>query len=536
MRRSVRTLFEDQRGAIAPTVALALVGLIAVGGLAFDYARLGTMDTELQQAADQAALAAATQLDGKSGAMDRAKAAANSLVVNRTSFANDGGGATVGGLTLTYYASYDQSADDYGAVATTDATAKVVKVEVGGRTAKYALTPIIGLITGQTVVAQAVASIGNAICKTPPVMLCNPAEPSNNTDENLAFSGTKGNGLRLITGNATVPGNFGWLDSGLGNGANALAAALGYNSPPGDCLPETGVTTKTGMNTSVLNAFNTRFDIYANGNTTCPGQLGGTCSPPLNTRKDLVCNSNTTGCTGNSSSWTEASKPYRLPTITVCDKYNAAGKCTQSHQVSSEAALPADKSQDPTIMGFPHDICQAGLGGTLSCPNSLGNGIWDRDAYFRVNYGYLTATAWQSGTGLSPTVTRFEVYQWELAHPSVTVAGSAKGMSIPQGDTGNNRAFSYPSTGNAGVGASTSQPDRRRISVAVLNCQALSVHGKTVNAPVTTWLDVFLTEPNWGRSGYSDPKEIYTEIIGITTNSTGGSGQVVRRDKPFLIR
>jgi len=38
--------------------------LIAAGGIAFDYARLAAMDTELQQAADQAALAAVTQLDG----------------------------------------------------------------------------------------------------------------------------------------------------------------------------------------------------------------------------------------------------------------------------------------------------------------------------------------------------------------------------------------------------------------------------------------------------------------------------------------
>jgi hypothetical protein len=42
---------------VAPTVALSLFALLGAGGLAFDYARLASLDTELQNAADQAALA-----------------------------------------------------------------------------------------------------------------------------------------------------------------------------------------------------------------------------------------------------------------------------------------------------------------------------------------------------------------------------------------------------------------------------------------------------------------------------------------------
>ena len=536
MRLGIGRFAHDKRGSVAPTVALSLFALIACGGIAFDYAHMAALDTELQSAADQAALAAATQLDGQTGAITRATAAAKNLVTNYAIFADRGQNRTVNIPTLTFYDGYDQVADTYGTVVSTDAAAKVVKVAVGGRTAYFALTAVVGAFSSGSIGAEAVASVGTAICKTPPVMLCNPDEPANNSDENLAINVTPGVGLRLITGNATVPGNFGWLEANQGNGASALAAALGYNTPPGDCLPETGVTTKTGMDTSVLKAFNTRFDVYANGNTTCPGQLGGTCSPALNTRKDLVCGSNATSCTGGGN-WSEASKPYRLPTqsTTVCTGKNGTPPCTTT-TTTVEGTLPSDKSQDPTIMGFPHDICQSGPSGSLSCPSSRGNGTWDRDAYFRVNYGYATAAAWQGATGLSATATRFQTYQWELAHPSITVASKTAGMNVPQTDTGNNRAFSYPSTGTAGVGSSSTQADRRRISVAVLNCQALSVHGKTVNAPVSTWLDVFLTEPNWSRSGYSAPKEIYVEIIGVTTDSTGNAGQVVRRDKPYLIR
>src|SRR3546814_10050133 len=91
-------LQRSEAGAVAPTVALSLFGLIAAGGLAFDYARLASLDTELQNAADHAALAAASQLDGENDsatgvnddAITRAEKAARELIQNETRFANDG--------------------------------------------------------------------------------------------------------------------------------------------------------------------------------------------------------------------------------------------------------------------------------------------------------------------------------------------------------------------------------------------------------------------------------------------------------------
>ena len=95
MRRIPWDLLRSEKGSVAPTVALSLVALIGAGGLAFDYARLATMDTELQNAADHAALAGASQLDKKTGACARANAAIQTLVTNRTLLANDAGGMAV---------------------------------------------------------------------------------------------------------------------------------------------------------------------------------------------------------------------------------------------------------------------------------------------------------------------------------------------------------------------------------------------------------------------------------------------------------
>src|SRR3954465_6085271 len=95
MGRSAYSICRNDDGAVAPPVALSLVALIAAGGIAFDYARLASMDTELQSAADQAALAGASQLDGQSGACDRARAAAAHMVSNMTRMANDSKGSSI---------------------------------------------------------------------------------------------------------------------------------------------------------------------------------------------------------------------------------------------------------------------------------------------------------------------------------------------------------------------------------------------------------------------------------------------------------
>ena len=275
-------LWRNDGGAVAPTVALSLVGLIAAGGIAFDYARLASMDTELQNAADQAALAAAGQLDGQDGACARAAAAASALLTNHTLFANDGDGTAVavptagvsdcdGNEAIQFYQDYDRDTDTPGDPATGDDDANVVIVSITPREAFYTLTPIVAAVRSGDIGAQAVAALDSSICKTPPVMICNPSETGGNTT--FDPTGFIGDGLRLTSvGNGSgswVPGNFGYLDTGGGsNGAPGLREALGWNAPPGECLPDNGVDTKPGATVTVTDSLNTRFDIY--DNVSCP--------------------------------------------------------------------------------------------------------------------------------------------------------------------------------------------------------------------------------------------------------------------------
>ena len=83
MAQAGRHLWRSEEGSVAPLVAISLFALIGAAGIGFDYARMAGMDSELQGVADQAALAAATQLDGKANAIARATRAARQAPSNR---------------------------------------------------------------------------------------------------------------------------------------------------------------------------------------------------------------------------------------------------------------------------------------------------------------------------------------------------------------------------------------------------------------------------------------------------------------------
>jgi len=536
---SVRGLLRSRSGAVAPTVALSLFGLVAVGGIAFDYARMAGMDTELQSAADQAALASATQLDGQPGAVARATAAAQGMISNSTLFANDSSGRAVTVPTLRFYsARTDAEACDASAGTTTvDSEARFVCVQVAPRTAFFALTPIVGA-SSSTLSAQAVAGLDSAICKVPPLMLCNPAET---TDPNFTIANYAGKGIRLIAndgGGIYGPGNFGFLDTGAGNGATTLRELLGATNVPGDCVSGDGVDTETGSIITVRNALNTRFGIYETGSLTqaCGTDRSG-CPPSTNIRKDLVLKGPgnnpsqlgiVTGVGGNG--WQQASKPYPGASL-----LNGTG--------TFRALTPAEISLI-SPMGYPEDMCHAfSLDGQGACANGrIGDGNWDRLAYFKSNsasYPTIVDTASMNAflaanmPGGTTTPTRYQVYQWEMAHPTPRLNSQSGGAGLV--------AYSRPSdlAGEpGGISPSATQIDRRVLTVAVINCTAEGVSGHTTDIQVKKWIDMFLVQPSVARSvPVTSNSDVYVEMIGATQNATNeGAVQLVKKSVPYLIK
>jgi hypothetical protein len=511
---------------------------------------MATLDTELQQAADQAALAAASQLDGQPGAIARATAAAQSLITNSTLLASDVGtvGKAIDVPTITFCSAFDDTeADTATACSTTtsDTSARVAWVQVGGRSAAFALTPIVGALTSGTMNAEGVAGMSSAICKEPPVMMCNPSS----TPGSFNLDSFVGKGIRLVSkgsGASYVPGDFGWLD--VGAGASDLAKLMGFDNPPDSCVDVTQPSTETGSPSSVMNEFNTRFDIYESGDSIgCFGQSN--CSPSLNSRKDVAINHGAPYTKGNcgiatgggTNGWKASGNPYRP----------VASPTTSSKYVDNYTA-PID------AIGYPRDKCHAvSLTGDCSPSSSrVGNGSWDINAYWRVNHlgssvvlpsgqrGYPTsmnatirAAAPSSADATRTYPTRYQVYKWEIANATAQLPTT--GRSVGGGLTD----YGQPVCRPPGTSPALNHADRRVLPVAVVNCTGLTGH-KAVN-PID-WIDAFLVEPSLSRDNglgggakvtYTNLGDIYVEVIGRTSTGTGGTtNQFVRHDKPYLIR
>ena len=532
MRALAKRLLSDQSGAIAAVYALALPMLIMAGGVAFDYARLAAMDTELQNAADQAALAAASQLDGSGTAITRATSAAQGMVVNKTLFANDGNasGTTVTVLALVFYDFYD-AANDTGTTTSDPTKAKYVKVTVDDRVAKYALTPIMGAISSGKINASAVAGLGGSICKVPPLMMCNPGTAAYPSTADIG----KGLLLQYGGGDAYTPGNYGYLD--FGPGASELKEALGANDDIANCIVADTLKTEPGNKASVPESLNVRFDMFQNGLTNVCAPGTGKCSPAMNTRKDVLHleevitstkKNKTSDHPVSSCTWANGGSDWILPPVQYAP--NSAGI-----------------SVTPTNMGLPRDICHAkALNGT--CVNKrFGDGNWDEALYFAVNHAGLDGGATNlslatsaAGKTLSNTLTRYDVYRWELSKPALSsriaqhaYTSETQGQSVVEKTT-NYCSYSQPQIAT-GVAATSTQRDRRILTAAVVDCASGEVRGST-NIRVQSWIDLFLVEPSLDRER-TKKDEIYVEIIGVGQKPGGGSAlQYFSRNRPYLIK
>src|SRR5258708_9520903 len=83
---SARALWNDTSGVILPYVTVMLVVIVGLSVLALDGARLMSLQTQLQNAADALALAGAAELDRLPDAETRARTAIERLLTNSTLF------------------------------------------------------------------------------------------------------------------------------------------------------------------------------------------------------------------------------------------------------------------------------------------------------------------------------------------------------------------------------------------------------------------------------------------------------------------
>ncbi|TNE31977.1 MAG: hypothetical protein EP350_06685 [Alphaproteobacteria bacterium] len=356
-----------------------------------------------------------------------------------------------------------------------------------------------------------------------------------------------------------MPGNYGYLDVGLANGAVGVRQALGWGSA-GNCIAQVGpstVDTQTGNIANAPGAANTRFDVYENG--AC--ETGGDCPSAINVRKDMVRPQSSAASSGQSCQVNTNQGGWRLP---------YAGS---SPDFLGDAYLPTDANatytHTPKSMGHPRDIChsvyEGAPGNCWDTDGNFGDGVWDRDAYFRSNYirgdgTRWTHSDWQANLAGAlqdfdnngaldhtiDTISRYEVYKWEEANAGVTVDGVTVLGDINY-TNGGSPATDLVHKGRSVCSAAhgytpISAPDRRKLSVAVVNCNKEGVSGSSTNVPVVQWIDVFLVQVaadrNYNGKHFTGKDELYVEIISVnTTRGTGSTdGITIRRDVPYLVR
>jgi len=379
----------NQRGAIVIMTVFFVIILIAFAALALDLGRLYVLRTDMQNAADAAALAGAVELDGKPDARNRAVRAATNLLSHKGQFStspellkqlasywNSDPAADPATNPFVFYswigaepdaASWDcnkstESWEDGVAgskcITTDDADARYIRVKLDPEltTAEkkdsgidFYFLPVLSLITGSPITegfTKVMAIAGNtdsSICNLPPLMIC---EPEGGFDAHLS----RGQQVILKTqgaGATWLPGDFAFLEpvqclegeadcTSISQLNKALAAQLAEERQLG-CTPPV-VSPLPGDRQATAYAVNTRMGLY--------GSYGG---------------------------------------VTY-----------------SSDTFPSSTD----IVDYPRDQNFEDINGNIDPNGRFGTGDWDPTTYFASHHN-----------GMAPpfsTISRFQTYYWEL--------------------------------------------------------------------------------------------------------------------------
>jgi Flp pilus assembly protein TadG len=244
-----------QGGAVAVTTALMLVVLLGFLGVVVDLGRMYVAKTELFNAADTCALAAAQELDGNTGALARAENAGIAAGTrNLANFQSAPVVITADNIKFSTTLSPNSNYLTQAGGAAQDSRYVMCTLAFPGL--PTTLTAIVGFGPSVDVGAQAVATVAPAqtSCSVP-LGVCSP--PAGFTPGGW-FSGKFDAG-----GGAT--GSFNWIDfTPPAGGQSELAALL---TGPGVCNTNLGTPVgQTGvLGNAAARAWNSRFGLYQNG-------------------------------------------------------------------------------------------------------------------------------------------------------------------------------------------------------------------------------------------------------------------------------
>lgn len=511
MLRTIRAFWQDQRGVALILVSITLPAIIGFSLLTIDMSRVNNLHNDLQKGADAFALAAAAELDGSIGSWARAERAMAMLVDNESNFSTAGRvGLTSGQLggtqvcnsagsiswcflkaipatdgtriTAANQASYLADASP----ATGETQTRFIQVTVAP-TGFAAIFPASFLSAGTsgnwTIDAVSVAGFTSGVCDFTPVYICNPYE--NTADDLFDVVADPAKRRRMIElrqqGGSSAqnsPGNYGFLQPPGGSGGASAIRDMMARTKSQACYDQRGVLLRPGFLATVRDALNVRFDVYN-------GPMNGNRNDP-----DFGPGEN-------------ARKGYRTQGGNACN------------------AAEVSPAQPTNFQGLPRDPVFNGR---------IGDGNWNFDQYWNTNFNTTTNPASVpkplGADGVNPASntnqpTRYSTYRYEISQGIVNHPSNGGERGTP-----------------ACSSNSVSDPDRRLIYGAILNCQALVAAGLMSGGnssdplPVEAFGSFFITEPV--ESG--PDQTIRVELVDITGRGGQGTLDNFLRDEAQLYR
>ena len=539
----MKKLVGDQCGAVAPFLAATIFLLIGIGALVVELPRMATFTTDLQNAADAAALAGAAELTGVAGATNRATNAAISAFSNAQLFGSGSTTITLTSANIQFLSALPSSdstpipnsdiiASNAGNI---DSQARFIYVTIPNQGINFAFSSIFG-VTNTTATVTAVAGNNEEVCQTPPMFICNPTEPTGNTNTalpvnynpadpspyTLSVAGVSIRGFYAGGSSAQYsPGNFGLLCPAGGKNCNPTSQQMAklFAAPQGSCIrtQNSQILSKPGVDqNSVAEGLNIRFDDWDNyaahnwqgvaGFTPAYNVTQGRSVPKSDTNGNKACPSG------------GGSNAFPMPT-----------------SGTSDALMP--------------DSCLL----SNTCTNgNIGDGTWGRSTYFNVNHDSTSVPA-ALGTNPSP----YQVYRWEVQNASTTaptnpvtpneaISGST---TLKTTENGQSNTIASPTTGYAcssgqspdsysynyanvpGDGKSTGPNgttegsltfgalvDRRLMPVAIEDCIAQNLAGGSQIVTPVEWDYAFvigpMSDPFYSQTYNNNNSAIFFQLLG----------------------
>ena len=246
---------KGERGSILATSAIGMLAVLLAVGLGIDVSRLYLSKAELQNAADAAALAGVSGLNGAAAgiteAADRAVAAMNNYNFNKT-------GVNFPRANVLFAVNLDGPYMSEGSAAASPSNIRFVQVTTPDSPVPMSFAALV-LGSSKNLTATATAGFSvpvNVICPwLPAFVLDDPAHP-------IAPGGTYT--FRLAPGTDISPGNYQLLapvQSGASGDREGMANGVNWCIAVG-----TEVATKPGVSAGAIRqGINTRFDQYNSG-------------------------------------------------------------------------------------------------------------------------------------------------------------------------------------------------------------------------------------------------------------------------------